>query len=62
MSENDKLIALMAEVGDFHIGNQLEVELTAGAYFVAQYLGSWSWYRAQITAVRSEEDTVTEYY
>ena len=48
----------MAEVGDFYSGNHLEVELTAGAYCVAQYSGSWSWYRAQITAVHSEEDIV----
>ena len=58
VSENDKLEALMAEVGDFYSGNHLEVELTAGAYCVAQYSGSWSWYRAQITAVHSEEDIV----
>ena len=48
----------MAEVGDFYIWNHLEVELTAGAYCVAQYSGSWSLYCAQITAVHSEEDTV----
>ena len=61
MSESDKLEALMAEVGDFYIGNHLEVELMAGAYCVAQYSGSWSWYRAQITAVHSEEDTVVHF-
>ena len=48
----------MAEVGDFHSGNHLEVELMARAYCVAQYSGSWSLYRAQITAVHSEEDIV----
>ena len=37
VSKSDKLEALMAEVGDFHSGNHLEVELTAGAYWVAQY-------------------------
>ena len=58
VSENDKLEALMAEVDDFYSGNQLEVELTAVTYCVAQYSGSWSWYRAQITAVHSEEDIV----
>ena len=58
VSENDKLEALMAEVGDFYSGNHLEVELMAGAYCVAQYSGSWSWYRAQITAIHSEEDIV----
>ena len=50
-----------AEVGKFYSGNHLEVELMAGAYCVAQYSGSWSWYRAQITAVHSEEDTVVHY-
>ena len=42
VSENDKLKALMAEVGDFYNGNHSEVELTTGAYCVVQYSGSWS--------------------
>ena len=62
VSENDKLEALMAEVGDFYSGNHLEVELTAGVYCVAQYSWSWSWYRAQITVVHSEEDIVVHFF